>query len=236
MSLPSLPPAFHLVVLDPEVPAFERAVHAAPRGVDDGTLYWTERTDRLDLAVVVEPEAAAVASLQALYVLTVAVGDALGALLPPVVPVAFAWPNDLILAGAKVGRVRAALAPVADPAAPPPWLVLGLCLDVGPIGHDPGLLPDHTSLYDEGAGDVSVVQLVEGVSRHLLHWTSRWLEEGIAPVLDAWNTRCFRLGEAAALTLADGPVTGRIQGLDTHGAFRVGDRRLDLMDHLEMLA
>ena len=208
MPLPSLPPAFHLVALEREVPAFERAVRAAPRGVDDGTLYWADRTDRLELAVVVEPEAPAATSLEALYVLTVAVGDALGALLPPIVPVAFAWPNDLILTGAKVGRVRAAMAPVANPEAVPPWLVLGLSLNVGPLGDDPGLLPDRTSLFDEGAGDVKVVQLVEGVSRYLLQWTSRWLNEGFAPVRSAWNARCFHLGEEASLTLADERVRG----------------------------
>lgn len=236
MPLPSLPPAFHLVALEHEVSAFERAVRAAPRGVDDGTLYWADRMDRLDLAVVVEPEAPATTSLEALYVLTVAVGDALGALLPPVVPVAFAWPNDLILAGAKVGRVRAVLAPVADPAAVPPWLVLGLSLNVGPLGDDPGLLPDRTSLYDEGAGDVTVAQLVEGVSRHLLQWTSRWLDEGLAPVRSAWNARCFHLGEEASLTLADDAIAGRINGLDRHGAFVVTDRRFDLIDHTNMFA
>jgi BirA family biotin operon repressor/biotin-[acetyl-CoA-carboxylase] ligase len=236
MPLPILPPAFHLVVLDREVGAFERAVRAAPRGVDDGTLYWAERADRLDLAVVMEPEAPAATTLQALYVLTVAIGDALGGLLPPVVPVTFAWPNDLILAGAKVGRLRAALAPVADPADVPPWLVLGLSLSVGPVGDDPGLLPDRTSLYDEGAGDVTVVQLVEGVTRHLLHWTSRWLDEGLAPVRASWNARCFRLGEESDLTLADQPVEGPVLGLDASGRFVVGNSRFTLAEHIGMLS
>ena len=137
MPPPSLPPAFHLVALDPEVGAFARAVRAAPRGVDDGTLYWTERSDRVDLAVVLEPESPAAQTLEALYVLTVAAGDALGAALPPVVPVAYGWPGDLILAGARVGRVRAALAPVADADGVPPWLVVGLQIDVAALGDDP---------------------------------------------------------------------------------------------------
>ena len=47
--LPQLPPAFHLVALDRELQAFGRAVASAPRGIDDGTVYWTERADRLEL-------------------------------------------------------------------------------------------------------------------------------------------------------------------------------------------
>ena len=70
MPLPLLPPAFHLVALDPELDAFARAVRAAPRGIDDGTVYWADRSDRLDLAIVLEPEAPAARTLEALYVLT----------------------------------------------------------------------------------------------------------------------------------------------------------------------
>jgi BirA family transcriptional regulator, biotin operon repressor / biotin---[acetyl-CoA-carboxylase] ligase len=228
MPLPSLPPAFHLVVLDREVGAFERAVRAAPRGVDDGTVYWADRPDRLDLAVVLEPEAPAARTLEAVYVLTVAAGDALGALLPPALPVAFAWPGDLILDGAKVGQVRAALAPVAGDEAIPPWLVLGLTMSVGPLGDDPGRLPDRTSLHEEGAGGVTAVQLVESVTRHLLHWTARWLEEGLGPVRAAWNPRCFRLGESSEFALADRRVAGEVRGLDAGGAFLVDGHRLEL--------
>lgn len=236
MPPPSLPPAFHLVALDPEVEAFPRAVRAAPRGVDDGTLYWTERGDRLDLAIVLEPEAPAARTLEAVYVLTVATGDALGAALPPVVPVAFGWPGDLILARARVGRVQAALAPVADTDGVPPWLVVGLRIDVAPLGENPGLVPDRTSLHGEGAGDVGVVQLVESISRHFLLWTNRWQEDGLAPIRAAWNARCYRRHETATLSLTDGPVEGRIDGLDAQGAFVVGGRPFDLLHCRHMLA
>ncbi len=236
MPPPSLPPAFHLVALDPEVGAFARAVRAAPRGVDDGTLYWTERSDRVDLAVVLEPESPAAQTLEALYVLTVAAGDALGAALPPVVPVAYGWPGDLILAGARVGRVRAALAPVADADGVPPWLVVGLQIDVAALGDDPGLMVGRTSLHGEGAGDVGVVQLVESISRHFLLWTSRWQESGLAPIRAAWNARCYRRGETATLTLVGGAVEGRVDGLDAHGGFVVGGSSFDLLRCRDMLA
>jgi biotin-(acetyl-CoA carboxylase) ligase len=234
MPLPVLPPAFQLVALDREVGAFERAVRAAPRGVDDGTVYWTERADRLEMAVVLEPEAPAAITLQAVPVLMVAAGDALGALLPPGKPVAFAWPSDILLDGALLGRVRVAMAATAEPATTvPPWLVLGLGMGVGPLGDDPGRLADRTSLHEEGAGEITVAQLVEGVCRHFLLWTGRWLDSGLTPVQASWNARCFRLGETGEIALADRTVAGKIRGIAADGTFLVGSERLRLDPFVE---
>lgn len=236
MPLPVLPPAYNLVALEREIGAFERAVRAAPRGLDDGTVYWTDRGDRLEMAVVLEPEAPAPTTLEAFYVMTVAAGDALGALLPPVKPVAFAWPGHILLDGAGIGRVRAALAPVAGAAAVPPWLVLGLGIAVGPRGPDPGHDPERTSLHDEGAGDVTVAGLVEAVGRHFLHWTGRWLDDGLAPVRASWNRQCFRRHEHGELVLGQRRITGSIEGLDADGAFVIGAERLWLADHPACIA
>ncbi len=235
MPLPSLPPAFTLVGLDREVAAFERAVRAAPRGIEDGTVYWTDRADRLEIALVLEPEAPSARTLEAVYVLTVATGEALAHLLPPVVPIAYAWPGDILLDGARAGRVRAALAPVADAKTIPPWLVLGLTLDLAPIGGDAGRLPDRTSLHDQGAGEVTTVELIEGVTRHLLRWTSRWLESGLDPARSAWNLRCFRRGRHGELSLTHERIEGTVAGLDADGALMVGERRLALHDALDLL-
>jgi biotin-(acetyl-CoA carboxylase) ligase len=233
MPLPVLPPAYNLVALEREIDAFERAVRAAPRGVDDGTVYWTDRGDRLRLAVVLEPEAPAAATLEAVHVLTVATGDALGALLPPIKPVAFAWPGHVLLDGANLGRVRAALAPTVGSEAVPPWLVLGLELAVASLGADPGRFVDRTSLCDEGAGEVTVTALMESVARHFLHWTGRWLDDGFGPVRTAWNRRCFRRGEEGEIVLGDHRLAGPIEGLAEDGAFVIAGQRLHLVTHLD---
>ncbi len=235
MPLPQLPPAFSLIGLDREVAAFPRAVGAAPRGIDDGTVYWTERADRLEIGLVLEPEAPAAPTLEAVYVLTVAVGEALAELLPPAVPVAFAWPGDVLLDGARTGRVRAALAPVADVADVPPWLVLGLTVDLAPLGDAPGRLPDRTSLHEQGAGEVTAAALLESVTRHLLFWTSRWLEDGLEPIRVDWNRRCFHLGRSGGLALASERVEGVVAGLDPGGALLVGERRVELGAALDLL-
>ncbi len=236
MAVPTLPPAFQLVGLDRDVPAFERAVRAAPRGIEDGTVYWSERTDRLDMALVLEPEAPPATALEAVLVLAVATCEALAASLPPALPVACAWPGDLLLDGARTGGVRAALAPTADPQELPPWLVLGLCLELAPRGGVPDALPDLTSLADQGAGEVAATDLLDAVGRRFLHWAGRWREDGPADLFAAWNRRCYRRGEEDMLTLNGERVAGRIGGLDTDGRFVIGQRRLPLTDAVELLA
>ncbi|MGD9508539.1 MAG: biotin/lipoate--protein ligase family protein [Geminicoccaceae bacterium] len=236
MSAPSLPPAFQLVGLDRETAAFERAVRAAPRGVEDGTVYRSERDDLLDMALVLEPEAPAADVLDAVYVLAIAGCEALARTVPPGISVTCAWPGELLLAGARAGGVRAAVAPTAGQTMPPPWLVLGLCLQLAPLGDLPDRLPDRTSLAEQGAGDVAAAALLEALSRAFLHWAGRWREEGPAAVYAGWNRLCYRRGEPGMLTLHNEPFAGPIEGLDAKGRFVIGRHRLPLTDALELLA
>jgi biotin-(acetyl-CoA carboxylase) ligase len=234
MAPPSLPPAFQLVGLDREVAAFERAVRAAPRGIEDGTVYWSARDDLLDMALVLEPELASLPTLDAVYLLAVATCEALGRLVPPTAAAACAWPGDLLLAGARVGGMRAGMAPTADPAAPPPWLVLGLCLQLADVPG--GDLPDRTSLAAQGAGEITAPALLDAVCERFLRWAGRWREDGPASLYAAWNRRCYRCGETGMLTLHGEPIPGVIGGLDPEGRFVIGRRRLRLTDALELLA
>ena len=216
MPLPLLPPAYHLIALDREVAAFQRAVRSAPRGADDGTVYWTDRPDHLEMAIVLDPEAPARRALEAVYVLTVATGDALAPLLPPHVTMAFAWPGDLIVDGAKAGIVHAALAPVAAEAEIPPWLVLGLALDA--------------RVCNATAKDCAPARLAGNVGDHLLRWTERWRSQGLGPVRAAWNERCFRRGEVGRLAFDGRHIEGHVTGLTADGDLAIGGHRLQLAE------
>lgn len=211
-SFPLLPPAFQLVVLDRETDPFGRACCQAPRGLDDGTVYWCGRADRLGLAFALEPEVPRAAALGAVHVLTVAAGEALG--LPAV---AFAWPAGLVVDGAGVGRVRAAVGPTCAAAgAVPPWLVLGLDLRPPQAGEEPPVPADGP------AGPAAL--MAQRVARSFLAWNRRWREEGFAPVRAAWNARCLGLGEPATVRVRGGGFrSGEVGGLDEAGGLRVGD-------------
>ena len=231
LALPSFPPAFQLVAVDCEVAAFARAVGAAPRGIEDGTIFWAARDDLLDMALVLEPETPA--AVESVYLLAVAACDALARLVAPDASVACAWPGDLLLGGARVGGLRAAIAPTADTTAPPPWLVFGLCLQLAEVA---GEAPDRTSLARHGAGAVGAAALLDTISRRFLHWAGRQRTDGPASIDAAWNGRCHRRGEQGVLVLGGKRIAGTIHGVDGGGRFAIGQHRLSLTDALGLLA
>lgn len=170
MSAPVLPPALSLITLDPESGAFARAVRAAPRGTAEGTVYWTDRDDRLEIAFILEPETDHGRTIEAAHTMTVAVGDALAERLPAGAPLSFAWPTNVLLGRTRLGRTRVAEAP-SIASLPPPWLVLGVEIRTS-------LLPG-----------VAATDLAQAIAEHFLVELRRLREQGFAPIRERWNAR-----------------------------------------------
>jgi biotin-(acetyl-CoA carboxylase) ligase len=187
---PRLPPVYSLHETpgaDPTAAALEAAIG----GEEEGALFWDSACPDLRIALLLSPDAPLAACLDLLTVAAVGVGDALAALTPPQLPVAFAWPNRILLNGGAVAHlaITAAEAP-AD--AIPDWMVLSVRVDMAANWQDdaPGARPDLTNLAEEGADDIGQVELLEAISRHLLSWVARWQsEEGLAPALASWRAR-----------------------------------------------
>jgi biotin-(acetyl-CoA carboxylase) ligase len=233
VTLPLLPPVYTLIVLDRERAALAHALRAASDGASDGTVYWTERADRLEAAFALEPEAGRDATLLAHLVLMTALADALAALLPPGKPVGLHWPDRISLDGGTIGEVACRIA-ACDAPAIPAWLVLGTTIRIAGRPGDwqaRGEL-ETTSLQDEGAGEIDSVALVEALSRHFLAWMHRWQEEGFAPVARAWNARCPERGREISLTQGGVTHRGRLLGVDVEGRLRIAAARIGLAEAL----
>jgi BirA family biotin operon repressor/biotin-[acetyl-CoA-carboxylase] ligase len=235
VTLPLLPPAYTLIALDRERAALPHALKAVARAPADGTVYWTDRGDRLEAAIVREPEAGRDATLLAHLVLMTALGDALGALLPPGKPVGLHWPDRISLDGGTIGHVACRIAPGAGDVVPP-WLVLATTIQIAarPGDYEPVGELEPTSLQEEGAGDIDGIRLLEALSRHLLLWMHRWQEEGFAPVAQSWNARCPERGREISLTQGGVTHRGRLLGIDVDGRLRLGTARLGLADALAL--
>lgn len=222
MPLPLLPPAFALVVLDAGRDAFARACEMtsaspnAAEAVADGAYVWTDDARRLDVAVVLEPEAGTAETLPAFWVWAAAALDALDALLPPMLEVRLAGPDRLLLNGAIAGRLRCAWGAPVPPSPIPPWLVLGLSLDLVETRAEPGLDPERTTLESEGAGEVGSAELAEAVARWFLARMHEWQEDGFAPIADHLNARLAPAPEAGHRRLAGRP-SAAVRGIDRHG-------------------
>lgn len=237
---PTFPPLISGRPLSPATDPFAAAIAAI--GAEEagaGDLYWSQAIDRLDFALVLEPEVAARVAAQVHLAIMVAVGDALGAIAPPEVAVHYRWPYTLLVNGAAAGRFRTGLSLTPDAEAVPGFMVaaVGISIHPGPAASEPGHRPDCTSLWDENCTDIDCTGLLESASRHILAWIDTWQQDGLRPVAEAWMGRAE--GRSGELAIAEGQqrAGGRPLGLDDDGNLLIqvsGDTRaLSLIECLE---
>jgi biotin-(acetyl-CoA carboxylase) ligase len=214
----SLPPLYEARALPASADPLAVAVQTARRSDATGSLFYAERPDRVEMALVLGPEGTLLQSLPVLYPLTMALGDALGSTLPPQIGVQFGWPDRILMNGALAGALRL-LSPTDDLKAVPDWLLAGFTLDVmgDPTDPEPGRNPDRTSLFEEGAVEVNPGMILEAFARHFLAWLNRWEEEGLAPLETPWLARAIGFGLEATFAGQNGRVTGKVEAISREG-------------------
>ena len=218
---PMLPPLFRSLPVTPDTDPFERALQIAAEGAEAGTVLWSTGVDRCRAAVVLAPEYPLEDSLPVVLVAMLGLGDALGALLPPVVAVTFAWPDRIEVNGGVVGGVRLASARTANPSDIPDWIVVGYGLAAQSMQEgEPGDRPGQTTFADEGC-DVASTDLVEHFGRHFLSWINRWQEDGVAPVRQAWLSRASGLSSSIEVSAGAQKKQGIFTGLTDTGSIRL---------------
>lgn len=185
-----LPPVYTAVRLRERGDAFARACAiAGERGA--GTLVHVGRFDRIEVAVVLEPEEALSRARRAFFAGMAAVGDALASFAPPEKPLAFAWPDTILFDGAAVGGGRLGWPADCPEDAVPDWLVFGATLVAARVGiGEPGYHAGSTSLEEEGFG--SVDDVIASFARHLMVHVDAWGEQGFDPVARAYLERLER--------------------------------------------
>ena len=244
---PRLPPQFELVTLDRTASVMDAALARAREGAGEGTLVWAReqthaRTRRgsawvgyegnLHCALIIEPDYPNEEAWQLAYVNVLAAGSTIAEMVSPMTGLRFAWPNRLLVNDLLAARLDvAATEPTRDPY---PALVLATSVNVS--RHPPQPEPEeYNSIHASGAPEITVVDVLEAYASHFLAWSSRWAEEGFAPLLRAWRIRADGLGSDAAIRLPDGPVEGRIDDVDEHGALVLdiggGTRRITIGEY-----
>jgi len=177
-----LPPPFRLVALREVGDAFDHACAQAP-ALGAGTVVFVGRFDLAEFAVVLEPDEPLARARRAFYAGMVALGDALAALAPPEKPIAFSWPDAVLVDRGLVGGGRLGWPDGTGERARPDWLVFGAAIrTVAMSSEEAGLHPLATALSEEGFGDVNAGRLVEGFTRHLMVAIDRWQESGFEAV------------------------------------------------------
>ncbi|HSK39782.1 MAG TPA: biotin/lipoate--protein ligase family protein [Arenibaculum sp.] len=221
MTQPSLPPIFHALPVPGEDPFVRLLRHAGEHGA--GTFAWRDEAGCLECVVVLEPEETTPTALTVAFAAMLGLGDALGALGPARMPVLFTWPGGIELNGARVGRLRVAVGPETDGV--PAWLLAGIELRMhgGPDDAEPGRHPESTTLFEEGFGAVTSTDLLESYARHLLHWISRWQDEGFAVVRKHWLDRWAERGTRVVGNPGGRTYDGIAADVDAYGALVLSD-------------
>jgi hypothetical protein len=184
-----LPPAFRAVTLREFGDAFGYAMRvAAQEGA--GTLVHVGRFDLAEFAVVLEPDEPLHTARRARYAGMVALADALAAHAPPERPIAFGWPDAILVDGGLVGGGRLGWPQQASENEPPDWLVFAAMVRTVAMGEEePGLRPLASALDAEGFDDLDSAHLVESFARHLMTAVHGWQAEGFQRVATSYLAR-----------------------------------------------
>lgn len=187
-----------------------------------GDLVWSEATDVVAAALVLEPEGSLAEALQMVPLTMVAIADALGAIGPPRLAVTMRWPDTLLADGAAVGRVSIAAPPGARLDTVPEHVVVGFSIALALpawLREAPGRDTTTTALHEEGCGDVDRDLLIGAVARHFLSWLDTWSHEGFAGLGSALAER---LSPEVGAWFGEAEGAGaRLMAVDATGAARV---------------
>ncbi len=190
-SPPTFPPLLNGHALRSGLEPFSHTCDRAKEGeFSAGDLVWSQETDRLTFALVLEPDVPRHRCGEMLYVAMVAFGDAAGALIPPEVAITYQWPNTLQMNDGKIGSAQLVLSD-AEEGGVPDWMVIGLevRLRANTADMNPGENYHETTFWEEGCGHISHTELLESVSRHTVNVIHTWTEDGFRPIHELWMGR-----------------------------------------------
>ena len=225
---PSLPTAYRLVALERAESTNDTARELAQGGAEDGTLVWAlEQTKgrgrqgrdwasppgNLYCSLVLRPDCPLARAPELSFLAALAVGGALGGLVPPLTDLRYKWPNDVLLNERKVSGILLESAAKADGTLD--FLVLGVGINIASSPKDAAF--PASSIREEGGEAVEVAEVLESFAKHLMTWVDRWLDEGFTPVREAWLKRAWRLGEELQVGQGDERASGRFRGLGADG-------------------
>lgn len=225
---PRLPQGYRLVSFDSIGSTNDEAKRLARGGGPEGTLVWAlEQTagrgrrgrtwvsprGNLYVSLILRPDCSASRAAQLGFVAALAVGGALGAILPRVELLAYKWPNDVLINDRKVAGVL--LETELDAAGMPRFLVAGVGVNLACSPQDTEF--PATSVVEEGLGTIAPEVMLEEFVQHFQSWEIRWRAEGFAPVRAAWLA-------AAAISRGE-PILVRLETATQHGRFLDLDER-----------
>jgi len=190
-------------------------VQTAGRGRRGRT--WVSEPGNLYASLMLTDPAPPGRAAQLAFVAALAVADAIATTAPALAgELAFKWPNDVLLGGAKVAGIL-----IEAEGTSPLMAAIGIGVN---CRHHPEAAEFPAT--DLAAADAAVsveavfMELSDAMVRRLREW-----QAGFAPIRAAWLARAAGLGGEMRARLGTRELTGRFEGLDEDGRLRL--RRAD---------
>ncbi|MET4808026.1 biotin--[acetyl-CoA-carboxylase] ligase [Limibacillus sp. MBR-115] len=226
---PKLAPAFRLVALEKIGSTNEEARRLAEEGAEEGTLVWAlEQTagrgrqgrnwqsppGNLYFSIILRPDRPLREASQLGFAASLAMGDAIGSVAPPLIEITYKWPNDILANGRKLAGML--MEGKGDAEGYLEWMVLGMGVNISSFPKDTEF--PATGLRFEGAdSSLTEVVLLERFTRHFMSWVNRWLDDGFAPLRKTWLLHAHGLGQDIRVRLPNEVTTGLFEDLDEEG-------------------
>jgi BirA family biotin operon repressor/biotin-[acetyl-CoA-carboxylase] ligase len=224
----ALPPDVRLVALGSVDSTNEEAKRRAREGAPDRTLIcattqtagrgrggraWTSPPGNLHLSLLLRPDCPARRAAELGFVAAVALGAALEHIAGDL-PLAFKWPNDVLLRGRKLAGIL--IEADSHSAGALDWLVLGLGVNVA--SHPSGTAFPATSLRAEGVTGAAVEAIRDAFAGRFLETMEVWRRSGFAPIRERWIARAAGIGSVITVRLPNATLRGTFVDLDADGA------------------
>jgi BirA family transcriptional regulator, biotin operon repressor / biotin---[acetyl-CoA-carboxylase] ligase len=224
----ALPAAYRLVDLDTVASTNDEAMRLAADGAPEGLMVrareqtagrgrrgraFVSPPGNLYLSLVLRPDTGPDRAALAGFAVSLAMAETIDRLAPQVPAATCKWPNDILVAGRKVGAV---LIEASSTQGSLDWLVVGMGVN----------LVSHPAIADYPAGDLAELgapgitpDIFLGVlAERLDHWLDVWRRSGMIGLRAAWLARAAGLGQDIQVRLENESFGGRFRDLDTDGA------------------
>src|SRR5262249_9463323 len=142
-------------------------------------------------SLILRPDRTPQQAAQFGFVAALAVGDALAALLPRSVGLAYKWPNDVLVNGLRIAGIL--LESGTTPSYGLAFVVVGMGVNLAASPRDAAF--PATSVAEECDRTIAPAAMLEALSSRFEVWRGRWQAEGFAPVRAAWLARAAFRGE-----------------------------------------
>ncbi len=183
---------------------------------------WIQAEGDFAATLLIEPDGLIEDAGQISFVAAIAVAEAIRAHIPRVA-LTLKWPNDVLLNGGKVAGILPELLDT------PAGRMIALGIGINIISKPEDVSYQSARLIDalDGSAPPSPMALLDTLDDRMNTWRKVWLDQGFAPVREAWLEYAAGRGQRITVRLPGQDLKGVFEDIDPSGGLilRMGDHR-----------